>query len=192
MSALRQNLAPAVPLPGWMEKTPRVMIAGASSNAPSPHVNDVATVAFSPDGRSIASGGWWGSIDVWNVQTGQEIREFEKRDRMVWSVAFSPDGRYIAFMSIREGYCSVFRMDADGNNQINLTPQDPRVSASAWCSRAPAWSADGQQIYFMSSRTGQNQVYVMNADGSNVQELTSDGLSGSPRARVAENETSDE
>jgi Tol biopolymer transport system component len=101
---------------------------------------------------------------------------------------FSPDGRYIAFMSIREGYCSVFRMDADGNNQINLTPLDPSVNASAWCSRAPAWSADGQQIYFMSSRTGQNQVYVMNADGSSVRQLTSDGISGSPRARVSENE----
>jgi Tol biopolymer transport system component len=101
---------------------------------------------------------------------------------------FSPDGRYIAFMSIREGYCSVFRMDADGNNQINLTPLDPSVNPSAWCSRAPAWSADGQQIYFMSSRTSQNQVYVMNADGSNVRQLTSDGLSGSPRARVAEDE----
>lgn len=105
---------------------------------------------------------------------------------------FSPDGQSIAFMSTRNGYCSVFRMDADGSNQTELTPLDPSVSAGAWCSRAPAWSADGQEIYFMSSRTGQNQIYVMNAaDGSNVHRLTSDGTSGSPRARLRETEDTD-
>jgi Tol biopolymer transport system component len=97
---------------------------------------------------------------------------------------FSPDGHSIAFMSTRNGYCSVFRMDSDGNNQTELTPLDPSVGAAVWCSRAPAWSTDGQEIYFMSSRTGQNEIYVMNAaDGSNVRQLTSDGTSGSPRAR---------
>lgn len=97
---------------------------------------------------------------------------------------FSPDGQSIAFMSTRNGYCSVFRMDADGNNQTELTPvPDPSMSA-VWCSRAPAWSTDGSEIYFMSSRTGHNQIYVMNAeDGSNLRQLTSDGTSGSPRAR---------
>jgi TolB protein len=98
--------------------------------------------------------------------------------------AFSPDGRFIAFMSFREGYCSVFRMNADGSDQQNLTPQDPNVPASIWCSRAPAWSADGQEIFFMSSRSGgMNQVFVMNADGTNVRQLTDVGVSGSPRAR---------
>ena len=97
---------------------------------------------------------------------------------------FSPDGRYIAFMSFREGYCSVFLMNADGSDPVNLTPIDPSVPPSIWCSRAPAWSADGQQIFFMSSRLGGlNQVFVMNADGTNVRPLTDVGVSGSPRAR---------
>jgi Tol biopolymer transport system component len=97
---------------------------------------------------------------------------------------FSPDSRYIAFMSFREGYCSVFRMNADGSDPVNLTPRDPSVPAAIWCSRAPAWSADGQEIFFMSSRLGGvNQVFVMNADGTNLRQLTDAGLSGSARAR---------
>ena len=50
----------------------------------------------------------------------------------------SPDGRFITLMSFREGYCSVFRMGADGTGQINLTPKNPADPANMWCSRAPA------------------------------------------------------
>ena len=89
--------------------------------------------------------------------------------------AWSPDGRYIAFMSFREGYCSVFRMNADGSQQINLTPKDPGDPPTSWCSRAPSWSTDGRQIFFMSFRPGtggQNEIFVMNADGTNFRQLT--------------------
>ncbi len=98
----------------------------------------------------------------------------------------SPDGRYIAFMSFREGYCSVFRMNADGSEPTNLTPKDPGDPPTSWCSRAPAWSSNGEKILFMSSRPGtggQNQIFVMNADGSDVRQLTDVGTNGSPRAR---------
>jgi TolB protein len=109
----------------------------------------------------------------------------ETAPRFAQMPVFSPDGKYIAFMSTRLGYCSVFLMNADGSGQMPLTVKtDPNVTNAAWCSRAPSWSADGQQIYFMSSRSGGNQVYVMNMDGSNLHQLTSDGTSGSPRARV--------
>ena len=36
---------------------------------------------------------------------------------------WSPDGARIVFMSTRDGYPSIFTMDADGANQINLTPK---------------------------------------------------------------------
>jgi Tol biopolymer transport system component len=99
---------------------------------------------------------------------------------------FSPNGQYVAFMSFREGYCSVFLMNSDGSGQTNLTPKDSADPSTSWCSRAPAWSADGHEIYFMSFRPstgGHNQVFVMNTDGSNLQQLTNAGTSGEPRAR---------
>jgi Tol biopolymer transport system component len=71
-------------------------------------------------------------------------------------------------MSFREGYCSVFLLNSDGSGQTNLTPKDPADPSTSWCSRAPAWSADGHKIYFMSFRPstgGRNQVFVMNTDG---------------------------
>ena len=105
--------------------------------------------------------------------------------------AWSPNGQQIAFMSLRDGYCSVFLMSADGetpeNPAVNLTPKGPLDANSAWCSRAPAWSRNGQQIYFQSMRvgTGSNvELFVMNADGTGVEQLTtSPGEDGGPRVR---------
>ena len=48
-------------------------------------------------------------------------------------------------------------MDADGGNQ-----QDS----------SPSWSPDGKRIVFMSKRDGNTEVYVMDADGGNLQNLT--------------------
>ncbi len=37
---------------------------------------------------------------------------------------------------------------------------------------APAWSPDGKRIAFVSQRDGNNEIYVMSADGSGQENLT--------------------
>ena len=64
----------------------------------------VNSVAFSPDGRFALSGGedpfnfdtkLRGSLILWDVATGQQVRELDGEFDKVLSVAFSPDGRFI-------------------------------------------------------------------------------------------------
>ena len=89
--------------------------------------------------------------------------------------SWSPDGKQIAFFSNRLGYGSVFVMDADGNNEVNLTPIPDGIPASAWGSRAPAWSRNKQSIYFTGRRpevSVSENIFVMNADGTGVTQLT--------------------
>ena len=89
--------------------------------------------------------------------------------------SWSPDGKMLAFLSTREGYPSVFVMDIDGSNQVNLTPKPDDVLASAWSSRAPGWSRNGQYIYFTARRpvaSVSENIFVMNADGTGVTQLT--------------------
>src|SRR5262249_4104532 len=56
----------------------------------------VATVAFSPDGRRVVAGNGDGTLSVWNVETKQKVASLQGPRNRVWSVAISPNGRTVA------------------------------------------------------------------------------------------------
>jgi WD40 repeat protein len=60
------------------------------------HTDTVWSVAFSPDGRLLASGSGDKTIKLWEVATGSLVRTLTGHTDSVLSVAFSPDGRLLA------------------------------------------------------------------------------------------------
>ena len=60
------------------------------------HSDDVRSVAFSPDGKRLASGSGDDTIKLWDTITGNELLMLKGHSGDVHSVAFSPDGKCMA------------------------------------------------------------------------------------------------
>jgi WD40 repeat protein len=59
------------------------------------HQDWINSVAFSPDGKSIASGSSDNTVRLWQIDTGREIQTFTGHQHKVTSVAINPDGKSI-------------------------------------------------------------------------------------------------
>lgn len=91
----------------------------------------------------------------------------------------SPDSRRIAFQSNRDGNNEIYVLDLESGTQTNLTKDEAN-------DYSPTWSPDGKFIAFVSDRDAilldesrglwTNNIYIMEADGSNVRRLTNDNL----------------
>jgi WD40 repeat protein len=60
----------------------------------------LVAIAYSPDGRHLATGGDDKAIRLWDARTGVELRRFFGHEQMVLAVAFSPDGRQMLSGSV--------------------------------------------------------------------------------------------
>lgn len=132
--------------------------------------------SWSPDGTRIA---FVRDSNIYVMGTdGTGTQELTHEDPFVGGIAFpewSPDSSTILFTSYRDGNFEVYSMDADGSNQTNLTN-------STSDDENAVWSPDGAQIAFQSDRDDpNNDIYVMNSDGSSVQRLTTGGSNFAPR-----------
>lgn len=116
----------------------------------------------SSDGVRRGSGGsCLGRIILWTVIIGVGILALVELLNMPFvdggEPCWSPDGHHLAF--VRDG--EIYIIDREGDNERFLT-----------AGRFPDWSPDGTQIAFHDPSDGDNDIFVINADGSERRKLT--------------------
>ena len=95
------------------------------------HTNTVMALAFSPDGRTLATGSWDGSLKLWDMERGNLLWTNWHTDSVNY-VAFAPDGGLIA----SSGNDAVIRLwdAASGTPRQTLTGHVGPIFALAWSS----------------------------------------------------------
>jgi WD40 repeat protein len=111
-------------------------------------LTDIQSLAFSPDGQTLASGSCSdydpggscnaGEIILWDVTTGEELKQLLGHEASVRSIAFSPDGQTLASGS---SDTTVILWDVASGKQVGapLTGHEDEV-------RSVAFSHDGQML----------------------------------------------
>jgi Tol biopolymer transport system component len=82
--------------------------------------------------------------------------------------SWSPDGKKLIYSTSATSKASIVGINVDGTGKTSITNE----TADKW----PSWSRDGKRIVFISYRdfkyNSSNEIYMMNADGSNQTRLT--------------------
>jgi Tol biopolymer transport system component/PKD repeat protein len=115
-----------------------------------------------------------GDYDIYRVNSdGSNLErltttpDYEESDLML-----SPDGTWLVFARrpVSSNLTDIWLMDAGGGNEVQLTNNHGN-------NRAPIWSPDGTKITFVSDVDGDMEIFIMNADGSGIQQITHNNVS---------------
>jgi len=134
---------------------------------------------WSPDTRSLAFTSYKGGYpDLYRAfpferRPDQTLAAFVGINS---SPAFSPDGRSIALTLSKDGNPEIYVLTLATGAFRRLT-RHPGIDTE------PSWSPTGRDIAFVSDRAGANapHVFIMDADGGNVRQLTFGGFHTQPR-----------
>ena len=130
---------------------------------------------WSPAGdRIVFSSDRAGVFDLYSVAPdGTDLRRITDHGQAAgyaWVPRWSPDASRITFYATfsSSGSASIYWVPADGGEPYRVT----HGPASGW-DAYPDWSPDGQWIEF-TRKAGQQQLYAIRSDGSDVTQLTND------------------
>jgi WD40 repeat protein/tRNA A-37 threonylcarbamoyl transferase component Bud32 len=140
------------------------------------HSGSVQSVAISPDGKFVLSGGDDRTMRLWSVETGEELRRFDGHEGWVSAVAFSPDGsqaasgnydRIVRLWDLRTGR-ELHRLSDNRQAVVRLTfsPDGSRLLSAGEDRSVILWdAAAGRLLQRLEGHAGPVQAVAFSPDG---------------------------
>jgi TolB protein len=107
-----------------------------------------------------------GSKEIWQMDyDGANQKQLTHLGSIALSPHISPDNSRVAFSGVTKEGWQILMYSLDLNRLVNFAhfPGD---------NYSPAWSSDGQNLAFSSSRTGNTEIYTVTSTGGNLRRLT--------------------
>jgi hypothetical protein len=142
-------------------------------------LNDLTSVAFSPDGAMVASGSWWDEVVLmWRVSDGAPLRTQEGHKGAVLSVTFSPDGAMMASGSADDkvglwdasyGALRMLKGHTSDVYSVAFSPDGKLLASGSGDNTIRLWSVpDGSPLQSLKGHTGDVKSVAFSPDGSMV------------------------
>lgn len=140
----------------------------------------LSSMAFSPDGKTLAMAGGDRMLKLWDVASGRELRALKGHPHGINSVAFSPDGKMLAsgsyqtikLWSVVTG--SELRKlggpSADGET-LAFSPDGTTLASGSWAGNQPIrlWDvASGNELRTLKGHSGSVKALAFNSDGTTL------------------------
>jgi len=176
--AITHGIQPQVPLPPL---PPPLVPAGELRRFDDGHTHAVRSVTFSPDGRSALSGSFDGSLCLWDVKSGKEIRRFKGHGGWfssgeVMSVGFAGDGKRLISGSVDktlrlwevESGRELIRMKGhvDAVMSVTFSPDGKHIASGSKDKTVRLWDTQtGQEIKRLEGHGDQVLSVAFSPDG---------------------------